>query len=340
MINDKCSMIIVLGFACFLLFLLDIALGSVAIPLGDILTTLAGGEVEKTSWQNIILNFRLPRALTAVCAGAGLSLSGLLMQTLFRNPIAGPFVLGISSGAGLGVALLILTTGSLGMAVGLNPFHHWTMVIFAMAGAALVLGLVLLMARHVRDVTTLLIVGLMFGSAVSAVVTVLQYYSEQEALKRFVLWGFGNLGSVTWSELNVLLPLILIGIIWTVLLIKPLNALLLGEDYAQSMGLKTKTIRRSIIIATAIMAGAITAFCGPIAFIGIAIPHLARMSFKTQEHQLLVPATILTGILLMLACDILAALPFFEQSLPINAVTSLLGAPVVIWIVLKRGVVY
>jgi len=330
----------ILIISCLILFILDIALGSVAIPFSDILTTLTGGEATKNTWQNIVLNFRLPGALTAVCAGVGLSLSGLLMQTLFRNPIAGPFVLGISSGAGLGVALLILTAGSLGVAASLNPFHQWTLVAFAMAGAALVLALVLLVSRRVEDVATLLIVGLMLGSVVSAVVTVLQYYSGQEALKRFVLWSFGNLSGVTWSELRALLPLTAIGTVWTFLLIKPLNALLIGEDYARSMGVHTQGIRRHIIVATAIMAGAITAFCGPVAFVGIAVPHLARMGFRTQQHRLLIPATILLGIVVMLACDMVSKLPFFEQTLPINAVTSLLGAPVVIWIVLRRGRVY
>lgn len=326
--------------ACLVLFLLDIALGSVAIPFHEILTILTGGEATKITWQTIVLNFRLPSALTAVCAGVGLSLSGLLMQTLFRNPIAGPFVLGISSGAGLGVAVLILTTGSLGIAASLNPLHEWTLAAFAMGGAALVLMLVLLVSHRVQDVATLLIVGLMFGSVVSAVVTVLQYYSGQEALKRFVLWSFGNLGGVTWSELKALLPLTLIGTVWTFLLLKPLNALLIGEDYAQSMGIATRRVRRSIILATAIMAGSVTAFCGPIAFIGIAVPHLARMGSKTQQHRLLIPATLLTGIIVMLTCDMVAKLPFFDQTLPINAVTSLLGAPLVIWIVLKRGRVY
>jgi len=326
--------------AGLILFLLDIALGSVAIPFNDIIRILTGGEATKDTWQMIILNFRLPAALTAVCAGVGLSLSGLLMQTLFRNPIAGPFVLGISSGAGLGVALLILTAGGLGISAALNPFHQWTLAIFAMSGAALVLILVLLVSRRVQDVATLLIVGLMFGSVVSAVVTVLQYYSGQEALKRFVLWSFGNLGGVTWSELKALIPLTLIGTVWTFLLIKPLNALLIGEDYAFSMGIATRKVRRSIILSTAIMAGAITAFCGPIAFVGIAVPHLARMGFKTQQHRLLIPATLLVGILVMLACDIVSKLPFFEQTLPINAVTSLLGAPIVIGIVLRRGRVY
>ena len=331
---------IVLSIASLILFLLDIALGSVAIPFADIIQILTGGEATKNTWQTIVLNFRLPSALTAVCAGVGLSLSGLLMQTLFRNPIAGPFVLGISSGAGLGVALLILTAGGLGLTATFNPFHQWTLAIFAMSGAALVLVLVLLVSRRVKDVATLLIVGLMFGSVVSAIVTVLQYYSGQEALKRFVLWSFGNLGGVTWTELKALIPLILVGTVWTFLLIKPLNALLIGEDYAYSMGISTRGVRRGVIVATAIMAGSITAFCGPVAFVGIAVPHLARMGFKTQQHRLLIPATILTGIAVMLACDILAKLPFFEQTLPINAVTSLLGAPIVIGIVLRRGKVY
>ncbi len=321
---------------CLLFFCLNIGLGSVSIPLSQVLSILAGIEAEKASWATIVWDFRFPRAMTALLAGAGLSLSGLMMQTLFRNPIAGPYVLGISSGASLGVALLVLGTGVLGVEHYFDPLNHWNMAIFSILGASFVLMLVLAVSFRVRDVATLLIVGLMFGSLVGALVTVLQYYSGQEELKRFVLWGFGSLSGVTHEELWLLFPIILFGILWTFGLGKTLNLLLLGEGYAHSLGLSLLSSRISIIGATALMTGTITAFCGPLAFLGIAVPHLARMLTKTQQHRVLIPATLLMGSILLLGCDILAQLPFFEQNLPINAVTSLVGAPVVIQLILRR----
>ncbi len=326
----------ILGALGVFAFLLHIAIGSVYIPIAEVVTALFGGIPSKETWSTIIWSFRIPRATTAVLIGASLSLSGLMMQTLFRNPIAGPFVLGISAGASLGAAILILGTGMLGINLYLNPLNHWNLAIFSILGSILVLLMVLAASLRVRDVATLLIVGLMFGSATSALVTILQYNSEQEALKRFVLWNFGSLGGVTQSELLVLFSAVAIGTLWTFGLAKSLNALLIGEDYAKSLGLNVKRARFQIISATALLAGTATAFCGPIAFVGIAVPHLTRMLLRTRQHVQLIPATILFGILVMLLCDLIAQLPFLEQNLPINAVTSLLGAPMVIWIILKR----
>jgi len=310
----------------------DIAIGSVWIPFDEVLTILTGGEPTRSAWKTIILDFRLPRVLAAILVGGGLSISGLLMQTLFRNPIAGPYVLGISSGASLGVAILLMAGG---VSV-LSGLGQWALVIVSALGAGLVLSLMMLIAWRVRDIVTLLIVGLMLGSATSAVVTILEYFSGLEELKMFVLWSFGSLTRITWAEFWVLFYFVTVGLAGTFLLIKPLNALLIGEDYARSMGLRIMPVRFAVISITAMLAGSVTAFCGPIAFIGIAVPHLARMLFKTQNHQLLIPTTILIGIVIMLFCDFVAQMPGSEQNLPINAVTSLIGAPVVIWIVIRR----
>jgi iron complex transport system permease protein len=324
--------IITLIFLAIFFLLADIAIGSVWIPLDEVFTILTGGEPSRSAWKTIILDFRLPRVLSAILVGAALSISGLLMQTLFRNPIAGPYVLGISSGASLGVAILLMA-GGVSMLSGMG---QWALVIVSALGAGLVLLLMMLIAWRVRDIVTLLIVGLMLGSATSAVVTILEYFSGLQELKMFVLWSFGSLTRITWAEFWVLFYFVVIGLSGTFLLTKSLNALLIGEDYARSMGLQIMPVRFAVISITAILAGSVTAFCGPIAFIGIAVPHLARMLFKTQNHQLLIPTTILIGIVIMLFCDFLAQMPGSEQNLPINAVTSLIGAPVVIWIVIRR----
>lgn len=319
-----------------LLVILNIALGSVAIPLQEIVYSLLGLSKEAV-WDDIVWKFRLPKILTTMLAGGSLALSGLLMQTFFRNPIAGPFVLGISSGASLGVALLILATGWLGQYTffAMVLESSWALVIMAMLGASLVLMLLLLVARRIQDLSTLLILGLMFGSASSAIVSLLQYFSSQQALQHFVLWSMGNLNGVTWAELKLLLPLNIVVWVLIIGLTKSLDALLLGEEYAKSMGVNVSKTRTLIIVATSILAGSITAFCGPIAFVGIAIPHLARMLFRSYRHRLLVLGTVLLGIAVLLFCQLIAQLPGSDQQLPINVVTSFLGAPMVIWIVLK-----
>ena len=315
-----------------LLFFANISLGSVHIPAKAIWAILTGGDIENEAWSYILLEFRIPKALTAIFVGMGLSVSGLQMQTLFRNPLAGPFVLGISSGASLGVALLVMTGGLFAFSIVLG---NWLQVMAATVGASLVLFLVLGVSARVKDSMALLIVGLMLGSATGALVSVLQFFSSKEQLQEYLIWTFGNLGGQTWSELGIFIPLIILGLFLSFILTKPLNALLLGEQYAQSMGLHIGKSRFMIIVSTSILAGCITAFCGPIAFVGIAVPHIARLLFNTSDHSVLVPAVSLTGALLMLFCDLLAQLPSAGYTLPINIITSLLGAPVVIWVILR-----
>ncbi len=312
--------------------LLNISLGSVHIPLKATLATLFGQPLENPSWAYIITQYRFPKALTAILVGGGLSLSGLLMQTLFRNPLAGPFVLGISSGASLGAALLLMGSAILGSLI----FSDFSLVVAASVGSFLVLLVVLMVANHVRDTMTLLIIGLMFGSITAAIVSVLAYFSDAEQLQRFIFWSYGSVGSLSWRQNAILGALVLIGGLLSVVSIKNLNALLLGEHYAQSLGVSLKRSKLLIIIATGLLAGSITAFAGPIAFVGLAVPHLTRQVFATMEHKVLIPAVFLYGAILMLLCDTIAQLPTAAQVLPINAITSLVGAPVVIWLLVKK----
>ena len=328
---------LILPLAILLLFILNISLGSVSIPFDEVVNVLLGGEASKNSWTNIILNFRLPKATTAVAVGAALSISGLLMQTLFRNPLAGPFVLGISSGASLGVALLLLAGISITGSIMASGVTSWLVVMAASAGSALVLLLVVTVSIKVRDSMTLLIIGLMFGSLTGAIVSILQFFSSGEEIQVYVFWTFGSLGGLNWNEIVVLLLMTAAGVVISLLMTKPLNAFLLSENYARSMGINIKMSRFWIIISTSLLAGSITAFCGPIAFIGIAIPHLTKLLFNTSNHKVLLPAVALSGIIVMLICDIISQLPGSDHVLPINAITSLFGAPVVIWIILRKG---
>ncbi|MTI32250.1 iron ABC transporter permease [Xanthovirga aplysinae] len=329
---------VLLIFLAFLFLILDVSFGSVSIPFGDLLSVLAGKEAAKESWQHIIWDFRLPKTITALLVGAGLSLSGLLMQTLFRNPLAGPFVLGISSGASLGVALWIMSGVLLGGFLAF-PFEFvggkWFTVLASSSGAMLVLLLVLFISFRLQDSMSLLIIGLMFGSATGAIVSVIQYFSKAEEVQAYLFWTFGSLGGLSWIELQVFFPVVLLGLILAISQVKNLNVLLLGEEYARSMGMRIMRTRLWLILSTSLLAGSITAFCGPIAFVGIAVPHLARLLFQSADHKLLIPATILCGIILMLFCDILAQLPGQQETLPINAVTSLFGAPIVIGLIVK-----
>ena len=325
---------------CLLLllgFLANIMLGSVSIPFAYLLRWLSG-EGDNQAWNNILLNFRLPKALTAFLAGSALAVSGLQMQTLFRNPMAGPFILGISSGAGLGVALVIFLGISMGGFLELSGIgRSWMMVFASGIGSSLVLLVVLGASFRIRSSVSLLIVGLMFGSAVSAFVSILQYFSQAENLQAYVIWSFGSLGSLSWDELSVMTPIILISLLLSVLISKPLNLLLIGEQYAESMGINLRIIRIIIIINTSLLAGTVTAFCGPLAFIGLAIPHIARMLFNTGNHLLLTPLVTMIGGIFLLLLDVLAQLPGSESILPINAVTSLFGAPFVIWLILRSA---
>lgn len=320
-----------------LLVILNISLGSVYIPFQKILAVLSGQSIDNEGWQNIILQFRMPKAITAILVGGGLGISGLLMQTLFRNPLAGPFVLGISSGASLGVALAILAGMTFGIGLtqmGLGGSGILTLA--ASLGALLVLSVVILVSLKVQDSMSLLIIGLMFGSATSAIVTVLQFFSKAESIQAYLVWTFGSLGGVTWQELKIFIPVVGFTLAASFTLSKPLNALLLGDNYARSLGVHIRSTRLLIITATALLAGTITAFCGPVAFIGIAIPHITRMIFNTANHKILFPMVLLCGAILMLICDIIAQIPGREYTLPINAVTSVFGAPLVIWLVIRK----
>jgi len=316
-------------------FLLNLSMGSIWIPPVELVEGLVSGNWAKNSWEQIILHYRLPKALVAILAGIGLSVSGLQMQTFFRNPLAGPYVLGISSGAGLGVALLMLAGAAFG--VSLTGLNSWAIAGAGIVGAGSLLVLVSLIAWHVKDSMTLLIVGLMVGSGVAAVVAVLSFFSGAEALKLFTVWSMGSLGALTWSQVSILCLLILIGTIPIIGSIKSYNALLLGETYARSMGIHTSRLRWWMIGSTGILAGGITAFCGPIAFLGIAVPHLARMAWKSADHRVLFPGSAIFGASLLLICDSFSHFPGWASSLPINAVTSLIGAPLVISLILRKN---
>ncbi|WP_369993996.1 FecCD family ABC transporter permease [Winogradskyella sp.] len=316
-------------------FFVNISLGSISIPLKSIVGSLFG-TIENSTWQIIITDYRLPKAITAILVGSGLGVSGLLMQTLFRNPLAGPFVLGISSGASLGVALVILGSGFFGGLFAAALISKWSIVIAASLGSFLVLLAVLAVSNKVRDTMAILIIGLMFGSITAAVVSVLSYFSSAEQLQQYIFWGFGSLSNLSWNELLIFFGIYAIGIVLSIFSIKSLNSLLLGDNYAKSLGLNLKQSRFLIILATSLVAGTITAFAGPIAFIGLAIPHLTRQIFKTSNHKILLPAVFLFGAIVMLICDSIAQVPGSDYTLPINAITALVGAPVVIWLLMRQ----
>lgn len=303
------------------LFLLDLAVGAVAVPLGDVWAALTGGDCPRAT-AKIILNIRLIKAVVALLAGAALSVSGLQMQTLFRNPLAGPYVLGISSGASLGVALVVLA--GFGSSIGIAGA--------AWLGAALVLVVIAAVGHRIKDIMVILILGMMFSSGVGAIVQILQYLSKEESLKAFVIWTMGSLGDVTFDQLAVLVPPIIAGLLLAVVTIKPLNLLLFGEEYAVTMGLNIRRSRGLLFLSTTLLAGTVTAFCGPIGFIGLAMPHVTRMLFRNSDHRVLVPGTVLSGAAVLLLCDLVSKM----FTLPINAITALLGIPIVVWVVLRN----
>lgn len=317
-------------------FFANISLGSVSIPVKDVFNSLLGNTIENEAWQHIIQNYRLPKAFTAVLVGSGLGISGLLMQTLFRNPLAGPFVLGITSGASLGVALVIMGASVFGGFFTTLLLSKWSLVIAASLGSFLVLLAVIMVSAKVRDTMAILIIGLMFGSITAAVVSVLSYFSSAEQLQQYIFWGFGSLGNLSWNELLIFLLVYCFGILFSIISLKSLNTLLLGENYAKSLGVNIKQSRFIIIIATSLLAGTITAFAGPIAFIGLAIPHITRQVFNTSNHKILLPAVFIFGAIVMLICDSIAQLPTSDYTLPINAITSLIGAPIVIWLLVRK----
>ncbi len=318
-------------------FLLNLIFGSVNIPFESVVKILFGDVAQNDSWRLIVLKSRLPQTVTAILAGAGLAVGGLQMQTLFRNPLAGPSILGISSGAGLGVALVLLLAGKIG-GVALSHLGwtgHLSVALAAFVGASLVLTLILFLSRHLKDNAMLLIVGIMVGYAASALVGILKFYSMKEDVHAYVIWGLGSFSTVSWSQMGVLFPVVVLGLVGSVFLVKPLNVMLLGDQYAGNLGVNIKISRLLIILCTGLLTATITAFCGPIAFLGLAVPHLTKGLFRTSDHKVLIPAVILAGIAVALFSNLIARLPGFDGALPINAVTSMIGAPVVIWVILK-----
>lgn len=318
------------GVLAAVLFVVDLSVGAVPIPIREVLAALTGSGNDPVTTK-IILNIRLLKAVVALLAGAALAVSGLQMQTLFRNPLAGPYVLGISSGASLGVAIFLLGAPLLGL-TGHPLISTLGIAGAAWIGSALILMLIAAVSRRIKDIMVILILGMMFSSGVGAVVQILQYLSNEAALKSFVVWTMGSLGDVTLGQLGLLLPAVVLGLVLAVAVIKPLNLLLLGENYARTMGLDIRRSRQLIFLSTTLLAGTVTAFCGPIGFIGLAVPHVARILFADADHRILVPASILTGIVVMLLCDVLAKLLTF----PINTITALLGIPIVIWVVIRN----
>ena len=319
-----------------LLLLINISLGSVSIPIKDVFNSLTGDNTSKETWDYIIVNYRLPKAVTAILVGMGLSISGLLMQTLFRNPLAGPDVLGLSSGASLGVAIIVMGSTFLPTGLASILLSSYGIVLASSLGSFLVLLAVLTVSQRLRDTMAILIVGLMFASITSAIVGTLTYFSTAEQLQKFTFWSMGNLGNLSWSSIVILFTCVFIGLLLSLVSIKPLNALLLGENYARSLGMNYKRTRLIIIFATSILAGSITAYVGPIAFIGLAVPHIAKLVFQTSSHTILFWSTLLLGSIIMLICDSISQLPGSDLMLPINAVTSIFGAPIVIWLLIRK----
>jgi iron complex transport system permease protein len=327
---------IFLALLMVVLFMANLLLGSVKIPLTEIISILTGYDTENEVWSSIVWDFRMTKALTCVLAGSALSLGGLQMQTLFRNPLAGPDVLGLSSGASLAVSLIFMSNAA-GFQL-MNLDTPWTVALAAAIGSAGVFLIMLTVARRIQDNVSLLIVGLMVGAGTSSIVSVLQYLSRAEEMQVYILWTFGSLGSLNWNEIVVLAIVLVVGTVIAIANIKSLNAWLLGEFYARSLGVNTKRARVYIIISASILTGGVTAFCGPIAFVGLAVPHLVKLLVKTSNHKVLIPAVIMGGASLVLFCNILAELPA-DYILPINAITAMIGAPVVIWVILRNRVV-
>ncbi|MDX2444902.1 MAG: iron ABC transporter permease [Bacteroidales bacterium] len=333
--ESRSWILFILAFFTLLFFCLDVLLGSVQIPFKAILQIIGGKELSHPEWRVIIFDFRVPRAITAIIAGIALSVSGLQMQTIFRNPLAGPYVLGISSGASLGVALLIMGFSAFGIS-GFGHFGNWALVFAATFGAGLILLLILSISVRINDIMTILILGILFGSIATALVAILQYFSSETMLKSFIVWTMGSLGNVSHDQLGILALVVSIGILICLASVKVLNTMLLGEEYAHSLGVNAKVARTVVFISTSILAGAVTAFCGPIGFIGIVVPHISRLLFKTADHKVLIPGSMLIGAIFILISDIISKLPGYDQVLPINSVTALLGIPVIIWIIFKR----
>lgn len=332
--RNKTILFVLLAVATVLLFLLDLAVGSVAVPLKEVWRGLWGTGDEAMGL--IVRNFRLPKAVMALLAGAALSTVGLQMQTLFRNPLAGPYVLGVSSGASLGVSLMLMGLPLLGIATSNPVVQNLGVAGAAWLGSAAIMVVVMAVTSRIKNIMTVLILGMMFGSAASALVEIMQYLSPEGALKSYVVWTMGSLGGVTLSQLAIVAPIVVVGLVLSVLLIKPLNIMLLGENYARTMGLNIKHTRLMVTLTTVLLAGTTTAYCGPIGFVGLAVPHIARMLFREADHRVLVPATMLSGTTIMLLCDIATAMPKNDVTLPINTVSALVGIPIVMIVIFRN----
>lgn len=336
----------IVGILIVLLFAVDVLLGSAQLSAADIwaaLTGRPGVATDPSAYETaraIVLKFRLPKAAVALAAGAALSASGLQMQTLFRNPLAGPFVLGISSGASLGVALFLLGLPLLGAGAAGEIVRNLGMAGSAWIGAALIFTIIMAVSVRIKDIMVILILGMMIGSAATAFIEILQYFSPEGALKSFVIWSMASVGGVTAGQLGILLPVCGAGLLLSILLIKPLNMLLLGENYARTMGLNISLTRAVIFLSTTLLAGTVTAFCGPVGFIGIAVPHVARMLFAEADHRVLMPASIMLGAAIMLVCDIVSQVPGNDMILPVNTITALLGIPVVVLVIVRNRKIF
>lgn len=324
----------ILAAAFVVLFMGNLAYGSVNIPVEEVFGILFGKTSAKASWNIIILNSRLPQCITALLAGAGLAISGLLLQTLFKNPLAGPSILGISDGANLGVAVVMLYSG--GIAGGLGAGSYLSMILAALAGAMAILCIIIYFSRKVKSNVMLLIIGIMIGYLASSVISILNYHAAADKVHQFVMWGLGDFTGVSVDKLPYFASVTLVGLIYSLLLIKPLNALLLGEMYAANLGVKIRSARISILLCTGILTAAITAFCGPVSFIGLAVPHVARMLLGTSNHNHLVPVTILSGACVAMLCNMLTVIPGSNNLLPLNAVTPIIGAPIIIYVIINR----
>lgn len=333
---NKTILFVLLSVSTVVLFFVDLAVGSVAIPLDEVWRGLWGTGAEESAMALIVRNFRLPKAVMALLAGAALSTVGLQMQTLFRNPLAGPYVLGVSSGASLGVSLMLMGLPLLGIATSNSVVQSLGVAGAAWVGSAVIMVVVMVVTSRIKNIMTVLILGMMFGSAATALVEIMQYLSPEGAVKSFVVWTMGSLGGVTLSQLWIVVPVIVVGLVLSVLLIKPLNILLLGENYARTMGLNIKRTRFMVTLTTVLLAGTVTAFCGPIGFVGLAVPHVARMLFKEADHRVLVPATMLCGTTIMLLCDIASSVPSSDLTLPINTVSALVGIPIVVVVIFRN----
>ncbi len=330
---------ILLSLLLVILFVASLLLGSVSLQVKEVLGVILGQEVDPQI-RILVTHFRLPKAITALVVGAALSASGLQMQTLFRNPLAGPYVLGISSGASLGVSLFLLGAPLLGVSVASETLRNIGVVGSAWIGAALILAVIMAVSVRLKDIMAILILGMMFGSAASAIVQILQYLSPDSALKSFVVWTMGSLSGVSLQQLGLMSGIVVAGLALSIYLIKPLNLLLLGENYARTMGLNIRWIRFLLFASTTLLAGTVTAFCGPIGFIGIAVPHVTRMLTGNADHRVLMPASMLMGSVTMLLCDIIAQLPGHEMVLPVNTITALLGIPIIVLVIVRNRKIF